>query len=938
MTKHELLQALGELPREWPLTPCGDSKNPYLPNWQRTPLDKAAIEREIRNGKCQAVGLLLGGDLLAADLDGSSCDAFIERLAGLPVDQALPLTVRVSSGKPGRSQSIYRVPPEWQARIKTRKLATGTPGELFELRYARCQSIVCGVHPETGAYKWLNSPTNSAIAQAPQWLLELMEVSPESEGPPHAKRALQLHNEKPLDAASLARIEDALMAIRPYQAGEGRYPELLKAAAGLLNELGDRGAELLRRWQPDFHYAGGIDGWISSIRRSPNKTATLGSLFWLAKQEGWKDRSVGHYADELQLNGVGDPPPPRESPAGFYYYALLHLTQEVEHICWDSELYRWVGTHYERRSEEAIKGILSSFAAGYAVPRERKEEIEITYPFATANAVRSALEWTKLRHVIDAVNPPGINCTNGYVTWYWEGRDLRVRLDPHDPRRHVITPPVCEFNPQADSSALDCLLECLEPAPREMWLRTIAAALDLPAIKKWHSRPTKALLCLGDGSNGKDTVRTITQRLFGAENLANSSIPDFASYDAGNYFKLASLRAKKISWASETADYGRIDKLQGLKAAITGDPITFERKHRDGIKEAPQTVFLFNMNEPPAINNAQKAIDSRFAIIPFTKTYSSKPRAGELQADPRLKDDDDYICDRILPAFLNRLLEKLQAVAYEGIDYSATQDLLEEMARDACHLRRFMDDSGLEYSPGARIPVLEVWELLLEWYDNEDLVIIETKDVKGKTKQVYRWNDPGVKNDPLVKNPQKLVTRIQTVFPKVSRTIERIAGQGNKTAYIVGLAYAVPSVVKQKVENRGSQGSHGSQLVQDKGLEREPQIKTWFTGDVNVVHSNLHENCELQNVNHDEPRCEPRVNHVEFLPQNLNPSPGIDLMAKREPREPCEPRFSTIYFSDAETEATLVHKANDCNCNNDAADVPTTLDELLGDIDNVDEF
>ncbi len=179
--------------------------------------------------------------------------------------------------------------------------------------------------------------------------------------------------------------------------------------------------------------------------------------------------------------------------------------------------------------------------------------------------------------------------------------------------------------------------------PREIWERTIAASLDLATVRKFKGRAVRALLLKGDGSNGKDTIRMATEMILGSGAMCSCSAIDFKEYDGGRAFSVYALRGKLVNWPSENADVGRIDELRGLRAAITGDPITFEQKHKDPVREAPKSVFLFNINEAPQLVAQLKATASQWGVVPFSKTYSDTPGAGELKADPRFKADLEFI-------------------------------------------------------------------------------------------------------------------------------------------------------------------------------------------------------------------------------------------------------------------------------------------------------
>lgn len=202
MTSASLLGQISALPDQLALVAVGGNKAPYLPNWQKTPLSKGQLQSEIASGRCKAVGVLCGrpsGGLLFLDHDGESCDRLIENLSGTNLAKALPKTVGITSGRPGRYQLIYQVPEQYWDQVTTRKLKTETPEELLEFRWDGCQSVVIGHHPITGTYQYLpgQSFSECQIAEAPLWMIQQMKPEGQFLSWVEFERRFQL----PLDAA-----------------------------------------------------------------------------------------------------------------------------------------------------------------------------------------------------------------------------------------------------------------------------------------------------------------------------------------------------------------------------------------------------------------------------------------------------------------------------------------------------------------------------------------------------------------------------------------------------------------------------------------------------------------------------------------------------------------------------------------------------------------
>lgn len=88
-----------------------------------------------------------------------------------------------------------------------------------------------------------------------------------------------------------ADVWEALTYIGPYTPGEGRYNDLVTMIAGIVNDLGDRGYRLLEDWDNGRGQWGRpFQKQVESVMRSHGgvRPASLGTLFHLAKQEGYR--------------------------------------------------------------------------------------------------------------------------------------------------------------------------------------------------------------------------------------------------------------------------------------------------------------------------------------------------------------------------------------------------------------------------------------------------------------------------------------------------------------------------------------------------------------------------------------------------------------------------------------------------------------------------
>lgn len=148
------------IPKNWPLTPLGAFKNAYITDWQNKPLSIEDISDEINEGRCKAIGVLGGPcfnerfGLVWVDVDGQSVQSKVEELSHLSYEDALPPTLTICSGRPGRERRLYKVLFEDFPFFVRNKYAwqTETPGEKLEILWSNCQGVLMGLHPETNGF------------------------------------------------------------------------------------------------------------------------------------------------------------------------------------------------------------------------------------------------------------------------------------------------------------------------------------------------------------------------------------------------------------------------------------------------------------------------------------------------------------------------------------------------------------------------------------------------------------------------------------------------------------------------------------------------------------------------------------------------------------------------------------------------------------------
>lgn len=474
----------------------------------------------------------------------------------------------------------------------------------------------------------------------------------------------------------------------------------------------------------------------------------------------------------------------------FTQRALNFLYGDKRWMCASDKLYFWTGNYYKHSPDAVERPKIASFCNSYAV---QQKDGSIRYPYAKPSKVREALQWVKDRLEVDPnlLNPPGLNCTNGVLQLQWNGPTPSWGLVEHDPTLYYTYEPIATYDPDADSKDCDRLLAALDPGQREIFLRSIAASLDLPTVRKYKGRLVRGLLLKGDGSNGKDSLREVVAAMYGYRGMTSCTLADFKAYDEGRKFPLSRLRLSRINWATENANTAKVDKIQSIKAFITGDTLSSEGKGKDEEDFTPAGVGLFNVNDTPNLQASLEAIASRWGVLTFTKTFKigADPLKGEIEADPRFKYDPDFLKQQVLPAFLNRVLAALVDLMRSGIDFSCTHKALLDIQAENSHLFQFCQQTGLGYDPNGTVGIGELWSRLKAWYIDNGTLTIEVND-KGKEKNI--WIDQVRKGDANVKGANQVLARFLELFPKAKR-----GHLGNNKMGIQGLAFGISHLAPQ---------------------------------------------------------------------------------------------------------------------------------------------
>lgn len=134
------------------------------------------------------------------------------------------------------------------------------------------------------------------------------------------------------------------------------------------------------------------------------------------------------------------------------------------------------------------------------------------------------------------------------------------------------------------------------------------------------TRFEKALMLIGEGSNGKSVLLTVIEELIGEGNI--SAVP---LEQMNNEFRLAELHGKLLNLCAEVSSRGRNPvNADVFKQVISGDLIQASKKYQPPFNFHPTAKHIFAMNDLPTIYDTSHGFWRRLFVVRFRRTFSEK--------------------------------------------------------------------------------------------------------------------------------------------------------------------------------------------------------------------------------------------------------------------------------------------------------------------------
>ena len=759
------------LPLDWPLTPLGESKNPYLSGWQKKPCTPHEIASEIEKGECKAVGLICGPSYnepygyLWVDVDGPTVYQLIEQISKLSFDKALPNTLTVCSGKPGRERRLYRLArKDWDEFVRNKYVwhAEGDR-EKLEILWRKHQGVLMGFHPETDGYytpegsgfEWI-----SKIPLVPKWIIEGIQDKNKKQGIPagESKRivgpgfAINSH-------VSLER--DIQLAIEATWA----LPEeviddydIWITVGQALHSLDESLCEVWDDWskQGEKYRPGECHKRWRSFSKGGGRG--LGSLIHIAKENGWKptenhramsvdDETLEHMAEKaLELEGD----------------AFAHLSELVQEIEDDMA----TATPTNIKSVEAKSGFesRSNYSKTKVQNNQKKEKGEPSRNSSSdviadlmLQAYRGSLLYSlqhgqffmyekegkglwsplmkievlgdireKLKELKERTDvlPQGFSsklmndmyehlqsalCFNG---WYEGDEYLLFNNGILDVSTRELLPfrkdlYLTQQMPYNYDPAATCedIVKWLKHTQYDNWQRAQVLRAWLRATLLGRYETQKFIEIVGPGKSGKSTYANLAVALVGKKNVYST---DFENLEK-NRFEAASYMGKKLLLFQDADRWG--GSVSRLKAITGNDWIRSERKYQNENQEPFQFkgVVIITANEAIQSTDYTSGLARRRLTIPFDRPFTGGQSEQKELIKFNSKGEPQGEFAPLLPGLVNWLLDMSEE---DMRDYLMETNKKVEFFKKYSHAQNLRSNPVLDwmehrvvYDPGIQTPI-----------------------------------------------------------------------------------------------------------------------------------------------------------------------------------------------------------------------------------------
>jgi len=219
----------------------------------------------------------------------------------------------------------------------------------------------------------------------------------------------------------------------------------------------------------------------------------------------------------------------------------------------------------------------------------------------------------------------------------------------------------------------------------------------------------RALLFIGDGSNGKSTTLELLKHFLGKDNCANVSLQAIEN----QRFAVADLFGKLVNIYADIPST-KMPHVGLFKMLTGGDTIGAEKKFRDRFSFNNYARLVFSTNKPPKVDEDSLAFWRRWIMIGFPNKFEG------IQADKQIL--QKLATESELSGLLNVSLQGLKRLrSQQGYSYRPSPDeIATRYLKAADPIYAFVEDK-CEASSQAWISKDQLYDAFLSYCDEQNI-------------------------------------------------------------------------------------------------------------------------------------------------------------------------------------------------------------------------
>lgn len=336
-------------------------------------------------------------------------------------------------------------------------------------------------------------------------------------------------------------------------------------------------------------------------------------------------------------------------------------------------LFVWEGTHYQRASDDMMKGLISDTL---------REELRFTSKASMVGSILALLQFERRIHVESDLQSYNIGLKNGVL-------DL-ISMQLHQPNPNMFITHFLDsyWYSNASCPTFDAFLRSVTGGNPALSQRILEAFGFLLAP---GNEAKRFVLLQGPPNTGKSLLGNLLQSFFLPGDIASLPLQQF-----GDRFGMSAIAGRRINVSMDLPS-GMIEgKAAAIIKQITGGDLVFvEGKGKEGFGQHIRCKFLFGTNHPIELKVRDEAFAQRILLIPFR--FPVPPNLIDVGLLNKLRQEKSGILFRALMAYREVVRHDYQFAGEDEFGFKAEAIVLPAQPSES--LRSFVEQQ-CEPAPG----------------------------------------------------------------------------------------------------------------------------------------------------------------------------------------------------------------------------------------------